>query len=651
MGFLANAARITRNAIAEVWLPPPQIDYEKWAVENIVFTERDGDFPGPYNPVLFPFFGEILVALSPEDQCRIVTLHKSAQLGGTVIANVFLLGSQALDPGDLMYIHPTEDNATRWSKMKLKPMLREVISLRRVFPERSRDGGDSILFKDRADGRGSILISGANSPASLSMVSVDRQVQDDLAKWQLNDAGDPEQQAESRSRARRKAKIFKISTPLVMPGCRITKNFLDGSQEYYEVPCPHCGFMHVLEWGNMLANLDEDHPERAHFTCPECGCEIHNHHRKQMMLPAALGGKARWVARNPQAARYHRSFHLWSAYGPVQSWEQIAREWIAAKGDPAKEKTFLNDSVGEAYQAKGEAPPWEEIRDRAEKSEWPIGIIPSWACKLTLGLDCQKDRVEWQLVAWGRNYRRHVVEYGIVNGHISEDVARTHLDALLQQTWKHAHGRLIAPDLAAIDGNAWTEEVWDWVRRHPASRVIMVRGVPAENAPLIAQVKKERDRNGKPRKYSKRFYNFATSVLKMALYRNVSKTDPMERGFIGFARGLGDDYFQELTAERRVPVKRKDGFISYKWMKDDNQDNEALDTMLQAEAAATKLQLKTWPDQLWDYWEQARCTPPDEAQLDLEDMTPTMGRATATRPPPTPPPAAHSGRRVRSHGI
>jgi len=614
MTFLANPAQILRLALAEVVAPPPPIDFERWAIANISFSKRESAYPGPYNPELFPFFSEPLKALGPDDPCRIVTMKKSAQIGGTVLANIFTLGSQGMDPCDLMYIHPTDDNATRWSKMKLKPMLRSTAALARVFPERSRDGGDSILFKERADGRGSILISGANSPSSLSQVSIPRQVQDDLAKWQTNDAGDPEQQADSRSRAFEFAKVFKISTPLVMPGCRITRNFEHGSQEFFEVPCPHCGFRHALEWGNMLAALDEDHPEKACFTCPDCGGVIEEHHRRQMVMAG------QWVARNPAAMRQHRSFYLWSAYTVLQSWERIAQEWLKARGDPAAEKVFLNDTVGLAYEEKGEAPPWEELRDRAAKSELDRGQIPVWACVLTLGIDCQKDRVEWQLIAWGRDYRRHVVDVDIITGHITEEACMTGLDHLMLRTWKHASGRMIGLDLAAIDGNAWTEDVWTWAKRHPASKVIMVRGVGSESAPLIARVRRERNRVGKLISYSKRFYNFATSVLKMSLYRNVGKADPMERGFVGFPRALPDEYFRQLTAEHRKAVKRRDGFVDWKWVKDDNQANEALDTMLQAEAAAIKLGLRTTPDKVWDKLEAERCTPLPDAQLDFEDV-------------------------------
>ena len=164
----ANTQHVAAVVIADVMTPPPAVDYLAWAEANIVFSERESPFPGPYNRTLFPYFDEILRALGPADPCRIVTLKKSAQLGGTVLANIFVGGSMAMDPGDVLYVHPTESNAQRWSKMKLAPMLKGTASLARLFPMRSRDGLDSVLYKERVDGRGAIQISGANSPASLS---------------------------------------------------------------------------------------------------------------------------------------------------------------------------------------------------------------------------------------------------------------------------------------------------------------------------------------------------------------------------------------------------------------------------------------------------------------------------------------------------
>ncbi|MDX3929212.1 MAG: phage terminase large subunit family protein [Shinella sp.] len=625
----ANARRIGYEVLAEILQPPPEVDYLAWAEANIVFSERESPFPGPYNRNLFAYFDEVLRALSPDDPCRIVSVAKSAQIGGTVVANIFTGGSMDMDPGDFLYVHPTENNAQRWSKMKLAPMLRNTTALARLFPMKNRDGLDSVLYKERIDGRGAIQISGANSPASLSQVTMKRQVQDDLSKWENNSGGDPETQADSRSRAHEFAKILKISTPLVMPGCRITKNFEEGSQEYPYVPCPHCGHFQVLEWENMLANLDEDKPEGAHFSCIECGCDIEEHHRPEMMH------RLEFRAHNPKAKRQHRSFYIWSAYSVLQSWERIAREWLNARGDPASEQTFLNDTVGKAYVTAGEAPPWETLRDRGVNSHYARGRIPAGGIIITLGIDCQSDRVEWQLVAWGRDFKRWVVDCGVIPGHISEKGCQDRLDALVVQTWSNAYGQKLRPDRAAIDGNAYTEEVWEWAKRHPASQVVMVRGSNTESAPLTQRVKKERNsRTGKLLRYSRRFYNFNASVLKMALYRNVAKADPLERGFVGFPTGLEDDYYRQLTAERRVPKKRKDGFTEYRWEKDPAQPNEMLDTMNQAEVAAILYGIRGLPDKIWDRLESEREIHPPDAQLDLEDGLFAV-QPVAAKPPAT----------------
>jgi phage terminase large subunit GpA-like protein len=82
-----DAEWMAGDVLAEILDPPPPIGYLKWAEENIVFSDCESEFSGPYNRQHFRYFDEILLALSPDDPCRIVSLVKSAQLGGTVLAN------------------------------------------------------------------------------------------------------------------------------------------------------------------------------------------------------------------------------------------------------------------------------------------------------------------------------------------------------------------------------------------------------------------------------------------------------------------------------------------------------------------------------------------------------------------------------------
>jgi phage terminase large subunit GpA-like protein len=228
--LLANPRRIAREAVAAAWAPPPPVDYLAWAANNVTFGAGE-PFPGPYNRANFPYLDGILEALSPDDPCRYVTFTGSAQCSKTTLANIFALGSITMGRGTTLVCHPTIDNALRWSKIKLQPMMRSIPEVKKHFPQRPRDTSDALLYKERADGLTTLLITDANSPASLSQVTVNFQVQDDLAKWENNTAGDPETQADNRSRAVELAKILKTSTPMILPGCRITKDFEAGSQE------------------------------------------------------------------------------------------------------------------------------------------------------------------------------------------------------------------------------------------------------------------------------------------------------------------------------------------------------------------------------------------------------------------------------------
>ena len=62
---LARAEYGRQLALTNTLKPPPPVDYEKWAVDNVSFSDRESQFTGPYNPARFRPFTEIYQALSP----------------------------------------------------------------------------------------------------------------------------------------------------------------------------------------------------------------------------------------------------------------------------------------------------------------------------------------------------------------------------------------------------------------------------------------------------------------------------------------------------------------------------------------------------------------------------------------------------------
>ena len=99
-------------------------------------------------------------------------------------------------------------------------------------------------------------------------------------------------------------------------------------------------------------------------------------------------------------------------------------------GDPAAEKTFWND-VRKGLSAKGEGRPPEELAARAAKNPTPEARFLKGALVLTLGIDCQLDRCEWQVIGHGEHYRKFVIDVGTIGKTCREPDAQRNLDLLL----------------------------------------------------------------------------------------------------------------------------------------------------------------------------------------------------------------------------
>jgi len=612
---LGDAKRAVFGGFAEGLIPPPPIDYTLWGSRNVQFGADDSEFDGKYDPDLFPFFREVLACLQPDHPSREVILIKSAQIGGTVVAQIFLGASMDLDPGRFGYVHPSLDNAKKWVRMKWAPFVKRCLPLRNAFAsDRSRDTANSIFFKERRDGLGALTISGANSASSLSMYTVKRQVQDDLSKWEENEAGDSETQADSRAMAFSYAKIFKLSTPMIKGTCRISRNYDRSDQRAFKVPCPHCDEPQVLTWENFSKSLHEgmDYAS-AHFTCESCGAAIEHHHKREIVA------RGFWEARNPKSNI--PGFWIWTAYSPLVSWARIAEKYFQVVGDPAAEQPFYNDWLGLPYEQKGEAPPWQSIAERANKIDgYERRTIPPGGILITCGVDVQGDRVEWHVKAFGPNLQRYTIDYGVIEGHISEDAARKGLDRLLKQGYRNAHGRLIGIDMLAIDANYHTEDVLDWAKQHPDNKVIAVRGTKGEFAPPLTPVQWARKKGVKMKRRQKKFFNVGVSPLKASLFKHLEKDKPEERGFCGYPRGMDDEFFIQLCSERRVlRTNKKTHYAYHEWEKLPGVRNEVLDTEIYAEAAARRLGWTELTEDRWDALRAARECAPSEQQLDLLD--------------------------------
>ena len=620
--FLVPVDRVVMRAVAAAMAPPPPPDVELWARTHLTFADNESPFPGRYNPDRFPMLRRIHECLGPEHPAREVSVIGSAQLGKTEAIIKPALGAWFdLAPQNTLVVHPTNTAAAEWVRTKWMPFRRSNPRMRAVFGAAAGQL-DSMSYQETLDRTCSLRTVSAGSPSELSGTTRPRVIMDDLSKFETSEMGDPEVLAMSRANAFDEAKILRVSTPMIAGACRITRAYLRGTAERWCMPCPHCEARQPLAWENF--RVIPEAPAQSHFICTACGCEIEFKHRDAMVAAGE------WVASNPKGD--HPSFHLWWAVMPFRDWASVAIAWLQAQGDPASEHTFHNDVLGIAYEQASDAPDWSELRNRAENAEGAVqrATIPARRPILGCGVDCQGDRIEWQLRAFGRDNRAHTVDYGIIGHHIGTDEGRAALDALLKRQWRNQSGRDHTIDRLAIDGGAYTDDVWSWAKRWPQNRVSISKGASSDKGPIYQLQKFERRRDGKAKRRQGRAFMVNVSAIKAVLYADMKKVDPGERGFQSFGAGLGDDFYRQLCAERRVLKRNRFGVTESRWkVTEKDGRNEALDTAVLADFAARLAGSRSMTDAEWDAVEAVRDAPAEAPQADLFETTPLVEAAAA----------------------
>ncbi len=645
MGFLTAAEGVVARAMAQAMAPPPPPDITRWAEQNVVFDERS-PLPGPFSIARFLFLREIHEVLSPEHPAREVTVVGSAQWGKTVgIIQPTLAAWHEYCALDSLVVHPTYPAAKDWVTTKWLPMRRQAPGLRRVFGDgRSGDNADSLFNQETLNRNGSLKVASAGSPADLTGTTRRLVIMDDLSKWDMTDKGDPEQLAISRASGFEDAKLLRVSTPTVKGECRITAAWERSDQRLYHVPCPHCGAMQPLTWENFRRNLNPENLQAAHFSCIECGAVI-GHGEKEAMV-----AKGRWIATRPGGD--HPGFHLWRAYVAQRDWASIAVEYAQVMGwvgltaeqvreDEARrnvaartEQVFWNDVLGLPFEQASAGPDWEALRDRTEKAEppdlpLPRGLVPSAGVLLTAGVDCQADRIEVTVVAFGRNYSRWVIDHLVIPHHIGDEEGRAALTALVKATWRTELGLRLGLDMMAVDESGFTEDVRAWAKAHPWTKVILFKGASSAQGAIL-RPQHDRKATGGALRVQKRGWMLNVSQMKADFYTWLAKTDPAERGFIRFARALGDEFYRQITSEVRVLKRAGSGVMVARWdLVEPSRRNECLDCMIYAEGAARKLGWTVKTDADWDRLADQRAGPPEGGQPDLFDARQTSLSARA----------------------
>lgn len=583
--------------------PERRLTVTEWADQHRYLSGVSTYEAGLYRSSRTPYLRKIMEVLSPHHPCRKIIFMKASQVGGTEIGLNWIGAIICTAPGGILMVSPTDSNAKRNSKIRIEPMIKASPLLReRIMHSRIREGGNTVLQKDFPGGF--LVLTGANSTADLKSLPVRYILLDEVDEYEqnLDGQGSVIELADARQRNFPNSKMYMNSTPRQESNSIIAKEFLKTDQNYYYVVCQECGLFQKLEFSQLIYE-DKTTFYDTKYKCAGCPNMIEERYKPQL-LDGGYWEPENKAKLNPETM----GFHLNALYSPWFPWRSIVLKWHEAQENEVNQPTFDNTILGQTHKQKGERPEFMTLYNKRvdfyKPNEPPVEV-----CFITVGVDVQGDRIEMEIVGWGKGKRSYSLDFRRYLGDTSQVKVWNDIAPVVGETWKRADGLILPMRLMCVDSGHAQTMVYDFCRRFDMSRVIPVKGGSDHQGvvignPRLVDYTKDGKKVGQVRSW-----NIGVSILKSELYSRLrmdaeitdqgKKIYPEKYCFFpSEGHYSGVEYFKGLCSEQLETIK-KNGVIKYVWTKKEHF-NEALDCRNYARAAFSILQGDRFEDHHYD---------------------------------------------------
>lgn len=469
-----------------------------------------------------------------------------------------------LDPAPILIMQPSLEMARAFSQDRITAGLIDTTPCLRgkVAEAKAKDSGNTILSKSFPGGH--VTLVGSNSPASLASRPIRIVMCDEVDRYPASagEEGDPIALAKKRSATFWNRKILLTSTPTVKGASRIESAYEESDQRRYYVKCPHCEDSFVMNWQHV--HWEEGNPKSACIVCEHCGTNWSDADRHN----AVRHGE--WVATEPFNGV--AGFHLNALISPWVVLSDLVEEFISARKDPMRLRTFINTALAETWEEQGDSIDDHSVAKRRENYEG----IPEDVVMLTAGVDVQDDRLEVEIVGWGMGEESWNIDYRVIYGDPSSPRIWGQLDEIIQGKYDHPMGDELTIRATCVDsGGHHTRAVYNYAKTRAGYRVFAVKGVGGEGRPIVGRA--SRNNIGKIPLYA-----VGVDTAKELHYARL-KIDEPGPGYCHFPASRDEEYFKQLTAEKLI-TKYFKGYAKRTWVKTRTR-NEALDVRVYAIAA------------------------------------------------------------------
>jgi phage terminase large subunit GpA-like protein len=518
-----------------LFAPPPKLTVSQWADRYRRLSSEASAEPGIWRTDRAPYQRGVMDAVA-DDTVREIWVMKSAQVGWTEILNNVIGYHVAQDQAPMLLVQPTLEMAEAWSKDRLAPMVRDTPALSELIADpRSRDSGNTLLHKKFPGGH--LTVAGANSPAGLASRPIRVVLFDEVDRYPASAGteGDPVSLGKKRTATFWNRKVLAGSTPTIKGSSRIEAGFESGDQRLYFVPCTHCGEMQRLVWSQV--RWPDGDPAAAAYVCVACGAELGDADKAEMLRAGE------WRA--TRESRGIASFHISELYSPWSTWGEMAVAFLEAKKLPETLQTWINTSLGETFEERGDGV--AAVGLAARREPYTAQSLPGGALVLTCGVDVQDDRLEASVWAWGRDEEAWLVEHQVLPGDPGSESLWADLDAFLNRPRSREDGRQMLIEATCVDsGGHFTQQVYGYCARRKARRIWAVKGAGGFGRLVFPK------RAGRAGKTSAQLYIVGVDTAKDVLFGRLKRVVEPGAGYVHFPASVDDVYFDQLTAETMV---------------------------------------------------------------------------------------------------
>jgi terminase, large subunit len=436
-------------------VPPKDLSLSEWADTYGYLSQETSSSPGKLQ--LYGYQKGLADACTDPSISQIAVM-KSARVGFSVVLAAAIGYFIQHDPSSILMVLPREEDAENFSRGEVANLLRDTPILAELTGDLKSRGAQQRIGKRVFSSGSSITFVGANAPGGFRRLSarcIFLDEVDGMAASSGNE-GSPVQLAIKRGETYHNRLVLLGSTPTIAGRSQIERSFLEGDMRYFHVKCPVCHAPQPLRMENMQWDKDADGhslPATAHMICSENQCVITEDHKPDMIE------HGEWVATRPMVAG-KASFFIWSGYSlaPQARWENIAREFLAAKKEPLLLQSFKNLTLGEVWEDRGESIEGHTLLNRRENyspQALPIGVH-----SLSAGVDVQGSRLEAMVMGWGAADESWICDYIILNGDPASPQIWAELDHFLAGKYHREDGQELKIHSTAIDsGGNHTSQV------------------------------------------------------------------------------------------------------------------------------------------------------------------------------------------------